>query len=57
VNYVFAIEGDRAKRRNVQLGIREGDRVEITAGLKPGNRIVTAGSPAVVDGTRVSTQQ
>jgi RND family efflux transporter MFP subunit len=57
VNYVFAIEGGKAKRRDVKLGIRDGDRVEITTGLKPGDRIVTAGSPAVVDGARVSAQQ
>jgi HlyD family secretion protein len=57
VNYVFAVADDRARRRNVELGIREGNRVEITSGLRTGDRIITAGSPAVVDGARVVAQQ
>jgi membrane fusion protein (multidrug efflux system) len=56
VNSVYVIVDGRARRRNVTLGIRDGDRVEIASGLKVGERIITAGSPAVVDGTRVKTQ-
>jgi multidrug resistance efflux pump len=57
VSYIYVIEGERARRRNVQTGIRDGARVEITSGLKSGDRIITAGSPAVVDGGRVKAQQ
>ncbi len=55
VNFVFAIVDGRARRRNVELGIRDGDRVEVTAGLHRGDRIISAGSPAVIDGAPVST--
>ena len=53
VNYVFTIVNGRAKRRNIDLGIRDGDRVEVASGLRLGDRVITAGSPAVVDGARV----
>ncbi len=39
--YVFALQGGRAHRRDVRLGAPVGDRVEITDGLKPGDRIAT----------------
>jgi RND family efflux transporter MFP subunit len=54
VNYVFTIVDGKARRRNIELGIREGDRVKVVSGLRPGDRVITAGSPAVVDGARVS---
>jgi membrane fusion protein, multidrug efflux system len=54
VNYVFRVVNGRAKRANIELGIRDGDRIEVTSGLRAGDQIVTAGSPAVVDGARVS---
>jgi membrane fusion protein, multidrug efflux system len=56
VNYVFTIINGKAVRRNVELGIREGDRVQVVSGLRIGDRVITAGSPAVVDGARVQTQ-
>jgi multidrug efflux pump subunit AcrA (membrane-fusion protein) len=56
-NYVYAIVDGQARRRNIELGIRDGDRVEVTSGLRPGDRIVTQGSPAVSDGARVSSQR
>jgi multidrug efflux pump subunit AcrA (membrane-fusion protein) len=55
IDFVFAIENGRARRRNVELGIRDSDRVEVLSGLREGDRIVTSGSPAIVDGSRVST--
>jgi RND family efflux transporter MFP subunit len=56
VDYVFRIVEGRAKRTNIELGIRDGGRVQITSGLRAGDQIVTAGSPAVVDGARVSVK-
>jgi membrane fusion protein, heavy metal efflux system len=37
-------EGESFSRRPVKLGIREGDLVQVTEGLKPGERIVTRGA-------------
>ena len=42
-----------AKRRTVQIGYVDGDRVEIRAGLKPGDRVITLGRDAVRDGSEV----
>lgn len=56
VNYVFTIVNGHAKRRNIELGIRDRNRIEVTSGLRPGDRIIIAGSPAVVDGAAVAPQ-
>ncbi|MEW6272285.1 MAG: hypothetical protein AB1689_23630 [Thermodesulfobacteriota bacterium] len=37
----------------VELGIRREGRVEVTAGLAPGDRIVSAGTHKVADGAPV----
>ena len=42
-----------AKRRTVQIGYVDGDRVEIRGGLKPGERVITLGRDAVRDGSEV----
>jgi membrane fusion protein (multidrug efflux system) len=42
-----------AKRRTVQIGYVDGDRVEIRGGLKPGDRVITLGRDAVRDGSEV----
>ena len=37
-------EGEAFARRPVTLGIRESDAVQVTEGLKPGERVVTRGA-------------
>lgn len=51
--YVFVVEGDRAVRRKVSLGLRQPDRVEVTAGVRPGDRIVTLGKGQLQEGDPV----
>jgi cobalt-zinc-cadmium efflux system membrane fusion protein len=41
---VFVAEGNAYKQRQVQLGIKNGDRVEIVDGLSSGDRVVTKGN-------------
>ena len=41
---VFVAEGNSYKQRQVQLGIKSGDRVEIIDGLNAGDRVVTKGN-------------
>jgi len=41
---VFVAEGKGYQQRQVQLGIKNGDRVEIIDGLKAGDRVVTKGN-------------
>lgn len=42
-----------AHRREVRVGYRDGDRIEILKGLKPGDRVITLGRNAVRDGATV----
>lgn len=52
-NVVFVIDGQRAVRRNVLLGITQDDKIEVREGVKPGERIVVRGLETLTDGTRV----
>lgn len=45
-------DGERFERRQVKTGVRSGDRVAIAAGLKPGERVVTAGAYTVLLASR-----
>ncbi len=51
--YVFVIEGDRAQKRYITLGILEEKRVEVTGGLAEGERVVTVGKENLSDTTAV----
>lgn len=52
--YVFEVGKDgKAKRRPVKTGGRDGNLVEITEGLRPGQKIVTEGVVKVSDGAPV----
>jgi RND family efflux transporter MFP subunit len=55
--YVFVINGNIAKRRDVRPGNTTGDVVQILQGLQPGDRVVTQGGTALDDGMKVREQQ
>jgi RND family efflux transporter MFP subunit len=55
-NYAFVIRGDAVERRAVRLGLTDGDRVEVLAGLQSGDRVVVSPPPTLSDGSRVSVQ-
>jgi multidrug efflux pump subunit AcrA (membrane-fusion protein) len=38
------VDGEAFERRQLTLGIREGDWIEVTEGLTPGERVVTRGA-------------
>jgi RND family efflux transporter MFP subunit len=50
---VFVIAGDRAEERIVTTGQTVGERIEITSGLKAGERVAAGGVERLVDGVRV----
>jgi RND family efflux transporter MFP subunit len=53
--HVMAIDADgRAHRRDIRMGVMSRDRVEIIAGLVPGDRIVAADPGQVNEGTLVT---
>lgn len=52
-SYVFVVEGDAAKSRDVSPGSSSGEVIQILKGLKPGERVVTEGGTALEDGMKV----
>jgi len=54
--YVYVIEGGVARKRPIQLGLQQEDRLEVLSGLKPGEQVVTAGQYGLTDGAQISIQ-
>jgi RND family efflux transporter MFP subunit len=50
---VFVVKGDRASERVVTLGPKVGDLVEVTAGVKAGEKIIASPMAKLKDGVRV----
>ena len=56
--YVWKLlEDNVATRAPVEVGLRQKGRVEVTLGLQPGDRIVTAGAHKVSEGKKVLVAQ
>lgn len=51
--HIFIVEGNLAKRREVTLGIEEGDFVEALSGVKPGEKVIVAGQGGLKDGALI----
>jgi multidrug efflux pump subunit AcrA (membrane-fusion protein) len=55
---VYVVVGDgaaaRARVRDVTLGEMIGSRVEVTGGLRPGERVVVSGAAIATDGMAVA---
>lgn len=51
---VYVIAGDRAEERIVTTGQTVGDQIEITKGLKAGERVATKNVAQLADGSKVS---
>jgi multidrug efflux pump subunit AcrA (membrane-fusion protein) len=54
--YIVDAEG-RARLRPISVGSADRDRVEVLAGLREGEAIVTSPSPSLADGTRVTGER
>jgi len=53
---VFVAKDGVAQSRTVSIGVIEGDRVQITSGLNPGDQLIVKGHTEVEDGMKVSVQ-
>jgi len=55
-NWVFVVDksGNGATKRQVQLGRRNADSIEVLGGLSPGERVVTSSYSGLVDKDRLS---
>jgi membrane fusion protein (multidrug efflux system) len=51
--HVFVTENDTAVKRAVELGIEEGEVVEVLTGLEAGDSVVVAGQGGLDDGQRI----
>lgn len=57
VQYVFVLEGDIAKKRELKLGGRNSNHVLIESGLNAGDKLITDGFQALKDGDKVQVVQ
>ena len=55
-NWVFVVDesGNSATKRQVQLGRRNSDFIEVLGGLKPGDRVITSSYSGLVDKDRLT---
>lgn len=51
--YAFVVRENTVERRAIQTGGADGDRVEVIAGLKGGDRVVVSPPPQLADGTPI----
>ncbi|MEP6915152.1 MAG: efflux RND transporter periplasmic adaptor subunit [Acidobacteriota bacterium] len=54
VNRVFVVNGDKLVMRELSVGERVGDRIEVTAGVKAGERVAISDVDTLADGVLVS---
>ncbi len=54
VNRVFVVKGDRLALRELQVGERLGDRIEIAGGVKEGEQVAVTDVDTLADGTVVA---
>jgi multidrug efflux pump subunit AcrA (membrane-fusion protein) len=54
VNRVFVVAGDKLAMRELAVGQRVGDRIEVVSGVKPGERIAISDVDTLTDGAAVA---
>ena len=52
-SFVYVVNGDTVERRVVKAGGADGDRIEVLAALRAGDRVVVAPPPGLTDGAKV----
>jgi len=53
---VFVVTADRVERRAIRTGGTDGDRLEVLAGLQPGDRVVLSPPPALTAGMLIKVK-
>lgn len=52
--YVFVAEAATARKRPIEVGLEEGDRIEVTRGVAAGEKVITAGQGSLKDGSAIA---
>ena len=55
-DFAFVVRGDVVERRAVRVGGADGERLEVLAGLQPGDRVVVSPPPQLKDGGTVAVK-
>ena len=53
VAYVYVVQDGKAVRTDVTIGLYTADQIAVTAGLTPGNEVITTWSSSLRDGVDV----
>jgi len=56
IQYIYIVQEGKARRINIDIGARSGNRVEVLKGLTGEEQIIVSGKDLVHDGTPVQTQ-
>lgn len=51
--HVFVVDNGKARKRDVTLGVENGEQVQVLAGVEPGATVVTLGQQSLKDGDAV----
>jgi len=54
--YAFVVAGETAERRAVRIGGTDGDRLEVVAGLRPGEVVIVSPPPTLSSGAAVQVK-
>jgi RND family efflux transporter MFP subunit len=52
-SFVYLVQQDTVERRAIKTGGTDGDRLEVTAGLKGGDRVVISPPPGLAEGVKI----
>jgi RND family efflux transporter MFP subunit len=55
-SFAFVVRGDVVERRAIRVGGTDGERVEVLAGLQPGDRVVLSPPPNLADQSKVTVR-
>ena len=53
-SYVYLVQQNTVERRAIKTGGTDGDRIEVTAGLKGGDRVVISPPPELAEGVQIT---
>lgn len=53
----FVLQGKKVVQRKITTGIEHGGRVQVLAGIQPGEQVVIAGNEKIIDGAKVQIYQ